>query len=479
MVHLMDVGTPKYAYQIGYADREWHLVLTSKNRHFYFNSQLCKSYWQIQDIEEIDDKDEFAKCIDYDYIGVLTAKLNGLKGLDNSYYFKSTEKSDENEKEEEASFEDNVDAIEDEENSEKDDSETNEQLVKEFLEDEGYIVPEEDVLKMEEAPSGVLQLGYSSSEEEDEESISKDKLITENKSLAENTSLEDADSANNSDSDTKNPNEGLDLALSEDEDNGALDFDLGEEGTLKSTKEEFKRLLDDYKDRISVYDPWFLVEEELAKEFAQRSEYYSIPDGAEKERIFDEWVALQQENSEMKPHEEEKTGEITQIVEGPYPSDIQLFYQFLQLYKSDIKKLFYKEFLAFKGLEMEDYLAEKSINEGVFRSPKTREQHYRIFKITLDDFSAYERGVKKAQSVPSGVNLKKKKIDEYLALQTVAKPLNSEAILRIRSSEEDYFTKWTRVCNEAEVSTSVAESPVNYIVGDEKRFEAYCEWAER
>lgn len=477
MAELTNVGSPKYVYEIGYSEREWHLVLTSKNRHFYFNSRLGKSYWQIQDIEEVEDKEEFAKCIDYDHIGLLTAKVNGLRGLEDGYYFK---KGEENEVLDQHSDIENEGYDEEEQERASGDSDANEQLVKEFLEDEGFLATEEKDPEQKEAQLG-LQLGYSSSEEEDEEE-QEEGLKGAVSQVTEAANNEDEESVvyrgsgdPTKESDSENINEGLDLALSEDEVNEGLDLEVEEvEKTLENTKKEFKGLLDAYKDQISIYDPWFLVEEELMKQFVQRSEYYAISDSGEKERIFDEWVALQKEEKV-----EDDGEETAPLDEGPFPSDIQLYYQFLQLHKSDIKKMFYKEFLVVKGLEMEDYLAEHSLDEGVFQSPKAREHHYRIFKITLDDFAVYERGARKAKSVPAGVNLKRRKIDEYLALQTAPGEVDEESMLKIASLEEDFFTKWTRLCNKAEVSSAIAESPVNYIVGDEKRFEAYLEWVKK
>ena len=52
-------------------------------------------------------------------------------------------------------------------------------------------------------------------------------------------------------------------AVDEEESNNELDLSLTDTTLLSTVTEDFRAPLESNKDEISVYDPWFVVEEEL------------------------------------------------------------------------------------------------------------------------------------------------------------------------------------------------------------------------
>lgn len=427
----------RFQYNVPYDSNQWYVILTTKS-HFYFNSETKKSYWQINDLDV--DKLEFVKSINYDEIGLLTAKINGMdiesytkRKEDDKRVAEAEMKEKEQEKEEsveeEEVEEEEVEEEEEEEDEEQEetaahmDNDIVESLIAETI---GQITKESPE---PQAQTTGLDLGYSSEDSDDEEQ-DQEEAQTE---VAEQESLEkEQESESESDADI---NEGLDLSLSD-----------------ESSPEEFYKLLDTFKSQISLFDPWFLIESELISEFATHPEFYSI-DESQREKFFDIWVKQQ----------------TTKEVTGKFPTPTQLYLKFLQSHKDELKKLYFPDFKN-RFIEEDDYVAATSS-----LSSKQVENTFRSYKLFLDDFAQYEKAQKKQKSVK--INLKKKKLDDFLQLhrssisEAVAKSSNS-SLPQPTASDSD-FDNWANLCNHFDLPQPVCEDIVNYVVGDEKRYQSY------
>lgn len=465
-------GTPLFHYKIPYD--EWYIIVTSKGIHFYFNKTLRKSYWQLHDVFEDNpsiDKNNFINSINVEDVSILMSKVNGLKGLE-GYFFKSVSHVDiepdkqveENEsahEEVEEVFENNTDSeSEDEEQIHEYDHEGQEDFVRNLLLEEGYIKEQEPDTKGD--ASNGLNLGYSSSEDELED---EDAQENEGKESGTEKSIHENESDDLVDKDTSQDQnvelDAVDENSTDDENQNNLDLDLSISDDGGSTADDFFNLLDCFKDRISIYDPWFLVEEELLSELITKPEYYSINDANEREKLFSQWCKIQQDENP------ESDGNAIGADE-PYPTATQIYYRFLQDHKKELKKLFYAEFRSEFANEF-----ELSFHELL---PKEQENLYRQYKIMITDYAEYEKKAKRNN--PSNVNLKKQKLDTFLnKCKDTFLPLkvSEEEIRQIEDSAKDAFDKWAKLCNMYNIPLSVCNSVENFIVGDEKRLQSYIE----
>lgn len=512
-------GTPVFQYKIPY--EAWYFIVTSSGLHFYFNKLKRKSYWQLYDVFEDNpgmDQNEFISCINMEDVAVLMSRVSGLKGLD-GYFFKESKRNekdlqtksidvdstntrirDEQGVEEKTiDKQETMESEEEEEEAVEYDKDAKEEFIRNLLLEEGYM-QEETVKKDEETPGG-LNLGYSSSEDDseaeenldikkdqdddDEEEIRNDVHDAKHKNTNEdhnetdvyqdqyeekdyeshsqeqNEEKDDGEQsekdhdehsihdADDSDDETEN-NLGLDLSLSEDE--------------IDTTK-DFLQLLDSYSDRISVYDPWFLIEEELLPELITKPQYYSIDDSSERERIFNQWCKVQQDEAQ------ETIADASVQQSEVYPTITQVYFRYLQNHKKELKKYFYSEFSTKFSNEIDITFGELL--------PKERESFYRQYKIMITDYAEYEKKMKK--SGLNDANLKKLQLITFLNKNRNSLPNNAkrEDVLQVENSTEDTFSKWAKICNLYNIPTSIGNNVKNFIVGDKKRLQSYIETITR
>lgn len=420
-------GSPKFQYHIPFAGENpihdhWHVIITSTSKHFYFNSAVKKSLWQLADIQQQYQDlpwTRFVACINFDQLAILFAKARGLKGLDESHYYRENQTREKNKEslDKEVNKDNDVKKPAQPEPSNPSEVEHESQLelevdfeaqnafIADLLKEEGYIKPQEKVI-----------LGYSSSEEESE-------------------GEDDGDEGDEGDE----ADEGEDLS------NG-LDLSLPDDTSLP-TKSEFFDVLNQLKPKISIYEPWSMVEEELISELALFPAFYAI-DGSQRELIFDEWCAQQEDTLPNEPELAQK-----------YPTPTIVLYKLFQEYKRDIKLLYYQQFF-------NQHIQE--FNE-IDLSNKEKEKLYAKFKTMLSDFSKFERAAKKEKLYDSSVNLKKLRLQQFLSE-------HKEWDKKGQVEKKDHsFDTWIAILNDCNVPEHIAESNINFIVGDDKRLECYEE----
>ncbi|ODV77065.1 uncharacterized protein CANTADRAFT_92243 [Suhomyces tanzawaensis NRRL Y-17324] len=485
----MSVGTPQLQYHVPYYSQplqdgqddihsHWHVILTTTGKHFYFNSKLKTSHWQLHDIKtvygfETVEWDEFVNCIEYDEVAVLAAKIRGLKGLglqnQNQQHIvdekqeeavpeKITEHSDN-----EASAGENSDDKHDSDSEV--DEEARDEYISNLLKEEGFIKSPEPETEQSDGekqhPAGGL-VGYSSSEEEEEEEEDEE----ENEELEASALEKDGKQINTGDvsaqdSEQRHVEEGSD---SEDEVNADLDLSLSDgEDAISGTslRDEFVRLLESLGGKISIYDSWPMIEEELISELVQHAEFYSVKSIQEREEIFNGWV--QQQLGEVKA---DSPSPIQEPEPQKYPSPPIEYFRILQDFKSDIKKMYYQEFFN----QHQERLQELELTK------REKENLYREFKVMITDFSQYERKIKKSKSYDPNQNLKKAELLKFLKQRRST----IQSVLAANSAAEgmqvnDHFAKWILFLNANEFPADIAENCTNFIVGDEKRLQCYEE----
>lgn len=515
-------GTPVFQYKIPH--EAWYLILTSSGLHFYFNKSKRKSYWQLYDIFEDNpdiDQNEFIKCINMEDVAVLMSRVNGLKGLDGYFFNKSkrnekdvqtkstyvdskntSSRGDEGVEEETIDKQETMESEEEEEEEVEYDKDAKEEFIRNLLLEEGFL--KEEAEKKDEDTPGGLNLGYSSSEDESEaeeyQGIKKDqgddneeeirhnevhdsKLKNTNEENDETETYQDQSDEKDYEAHNEGQNKekngsgqseedrdehnipGADADDSDDETQNNLGLDLSLSEEEIDTTKDFFRLLDCYKDKISVYDPWFLIEEELLTELITKPEYYSIDDSSERERIFNQWCKIQQaESQETIADADVERSEV-------YPTVTQMYFRYLQNHKKELKKYFYSEFSTKFSNEIDITFGELLAKE--------RESCYRQYKIMITDYAEYEKKMKK--SGLNDANLKKLKLITFLNKNSKNLPNNAkrEDVLKVENSTEDAFNKWAKICNLYNIPTSIGNNVENFIVGDEKRLQSYIETITR
>lgn len=444
--HSMSSGKPLLVYTV--PESPWHVVITDKAQHFYFNSETKASVWQITETDG-----DLPSKLDYNELAILFAKARGYSSRRESKKVDDhTQKAAEPEAkipESEAEHEDWQSELEPEE------VEVPLDLIndvvqekgpridqKEHAEEERAVVAEKKAPEEASMGAGVdLLQGYSSDESDEEpEAQVEDEAAEETNEAVEDVSAAAGESPEQSDTepeeaeDSPEPapldvNAGLELTLSGDE----------EEPDSTCTKEEFKDFLSLHLDKFSKFDPWFLVAEELVLLLAQEPAFYGLLDET-KEAIFNEWVIGSNESQQSS---------------NQYPTPTLLFFKDLQENKTEIRKLPYPKFV-------ESFPHEITVEEP--------DKLYRKLRATLVDFAEHEKQLKKGGY--KGENLKVKRVREF-----VAQELSSLAFKK-REHEplaELFFDKWMELCNAFSLPQSMVESPVNFILGDEKRYMCYKE----
>ncbi|GEQ67207.1 hypothetical protein JCM33374_g871 [Metschnikowia sp. JCM 33374] len=458
---------PLFTYAV--KDTPWYVVVAKGASHFYFDSETGTSVWQLSDT----DIDDFASKVNFDELGILFAKANGLRIGPAEHVRKKRRLSGSREHVTQPEVGDDVyDIVSDlpevrsspkREHSQEEtsllsrkegaDSSPAEKSIEDApigseeaeQDDEvSDIDARPDVLKS--TPAG-LDLGYSSSEEDED-------LSEEHKEAADSGSDGHADSPqsehsfDNEDSGSEQDvNSGLDLGFESDGDEPGQDPN-------DTARHEFEALLDEHKAEISTYDPWFLVEEELLPKFSQNPAFYAVPDAVTREKIFDEWV-VSRTNAHSKSQQSAKSC-------GKYPTPKLLLLRYLQEYKPEVKKMYYGEFYKkhAAGIDAITELAPTINPENV----------YRELRVTLNDYAAYERSAKKHNVAG---NLKVAHVEAYLRqkLTQYSGKLGDAAVAA--HEETSFFDRWMHLCNELSLPEAVVCDATNFILGDEKRFAGY------
>uniref|UniRef100_A0A0L0NST3 WW domain-containing protein n=1 Tax=Candidozyma auris TaxID=498019 RepID=A0A0L0NST3_CANAR len=419
----MSIGRAQFIYSV--PQTPWHVIVTDQSKHFYFNSSTKKSVWQITETEP-----GLELKLDYNELAVLFAKARGFGGetrlereervkQETEKRFEQTEsigKSiDEEAKGEEDFDEQKLDEdAEDLEDAEESEKETNVEdpyaLIQAVVEEKGGVEEKDELADDVEKSAGIGALqGYLSSEEEEEKESEKE--------------------------------EGVDEIEAED----PLNLDLNDDTMNDDPVAAFKELLSQHQDKFSRYDPWFIVSEELVSELAQEPAFYSLSD-ADKERVYDEWV--------RETEKEELSG--LGGLSGIYPSPTLRFYQELQEHKSDLRKLPYREFV------------EKfSVTNVGLDEP---EKVYRKLRATLVEFAEYEKQAKKSGQ-SQGQNLKVKRVADFVQEELKLGEYEKRDVEI--AQEASFFDQWVALCNAFELPPEMVESPINFILGDEKRLGCY------
>lgn len=410
----MAAGNALFVYSV--PETPWHVVVTDQSRHFYFNSATKASVWQITETDE-----GVLEKIDYNQLAVLFAKSRGWAPREKERPRKEVKKAENEEIVEKV--EEKVEEMENPESEEEEEyvePEVPHDLIGSIVADAGHAgeeeeeeAKEEEEMKEQTGGLGILQGYGSDSEEEAEEE-------------AENAEEADPEEENDVAESEEDVNAGLELGILEDEGEG----DSGEDA-----KSAFKELLSQHQGTFSKYDPWFLVAEELVSVLAQEPAFYTLLDET-KEAIFNEWVAEQGDSRS-----------------GIFPTEVLRFFQSLQEHKSEIRKLPYVQF-------KEQYPIDSEVED--------QDKLYRQFRATLVEFAEYEKQLKK--SGYKGENLKVKRVAEFVAADLKG--------LEVAHQEHElqadlFFEKWVDLCNHFDLPQSMVESPVNFILGDEKRYVCY------
>lgn len=420
----MSIGRAQFIYSV--PQTAWHVIVTDQSKHFYFNSSTKKSVWQITETEP-----GLELKLDYNELAVLFAKARGFGGetrpereerakQETEERFEQTESTgksiDEEAKGEEDFDEQKLDEdAEDLEDAKEPEKATNVEdpyaLIQAVVEEKGGVEEKDELADDVEKSAGIGALqGYLSSDEEEEE-------------------------------EEKEKEEGVDEIEAED----PLNLDLNDDTMNDDPVAAFKELLSQHQDKFSRYDPWFIVSEELVSELAQEPAFYSLSD-ADKERVYDEWV--------RETEKEELSG--LGGLSGIYPSPTLRFYQELQEHKSDLRKLPYKEFV------------EKfSVTNVGLDEP---EKVYRKLRAALVEFAEYEKQAKKSGQ-SQGQNLKVKRVADFV--QEELKLGEHEKRDVEIAQEASFFDQWVALCNAFELPPEMVESPINFILGDEKRLGCY------
>lgn len=433
-------GSPYFYYKIPYED--WYIIVTNQGEHFYFNKSKEESYWQLHDVFETYQelsKKAFINSINFEDVSIMMAKSNGLKGLEDFYLVQEEQKQDDintNNEDLQQTFE-RVESDAEGEN-----------IPKEYEDFSGNGVIALEGTNDQSAPGNGIGLisGYSSSSEsvDDENQIIEE---TEDNSGFAMTDRAELDEAEVEDETIAN-NEGLDLLLSDDEDEN-------------KNKGEFFKLLDKYSSKILIYEPWFMVEEDLLSGFSKNPEYFAVTSSAQREAFFNQWCSTKQRDDDTG-----NSGTKTHPI-STYPNAVQNYYRFLQNNKSQVKKLHYNEFKTRHQEFMETEFSDLASNE--------REDMYRQYRVMIIDYPEYEKQMKKSHP---DANCKKLKLDSFLReniSSEFSRNISKKMLYEIVNSSQDDFHKWAELCNIYLVPRGIANSVNNFILGDEKRLASYIE----
>lgn len=443
------MSKPLFVYEV--TSTSWCIIVTENAGHFYFDTATKKSVWQLNETGLAPER--FVANVNFDDLGLLFARANGVEIEEDS---KPENTNKKNLEEQEIIYDESEESNSDV-NGESEDEDGNEML-RQLLGESG-LLPEEEIDsnnsesvnesnvngQQENSPqtSTGLALGYSSLEDDSEE---EDDQESGNGTFNSVIGGDDE------------PNHALDLSIegetetkSHEPKADGLDLSITETSVSSEDTAKFIALLEKHRSAISIYDPWFVVEEELLAEFAQDPTFYVVPEN-QRESIFNQWVL-------------DTTLANKLSLEATYPTPELRYFQFLQEHKSEVRKQYYAEFYRTHASEF------KTMDFGHVKT----EDEFRRLRVTLNDFAQYERSAKKMAAAGASSNLKLEHVRDF-----VSKSLASHKFepLEIPASGS-WFDRWIDLCNLCNLPPKVVNDPTNFIVGDEKRFACYMSALQR
>lgn len=436
---------PHYVYPI--AGTLWYIVILKGAQHFYYDSATKRSVWQLGETGISD----LAVKVNFDDLAVLFAKSNGVDFGSETRQFKplarpnpvpdckqlltpgsknqhlETPASPDYESLDHPQVESHGEVSLGETEAESDDLEPK-------------LGSKQPPGPLVASASGLgLSLGYSSSEEDPSDA--------------------QQDDGSEDDISTHDINSGLDLGL-DDEDEAVAP---GQHKTPHNKQfeqfEQFEAILDQYENEISTMDPWMLVEEDLLPKFSLHPEYYNLSEPSMRERAFNNWVTKRNACHEASEASHEKESQ------NSFPTDTLRFFRFLQERKSDVRKMYYVDFEKKYKEELDSYQSAGCDLESL----------YRQLRVTLNDFSDFERAQKAKRQSSTQVgkkNFKLAHVEEFLAEHNLAKYASNHDIGKLENNM-DSFDHWVQICNLFSLPKNLVHDPRNFIIGDEKRVIAY------
>lgn len=451
---------------------QWLVVITDDSGHYYYNKDSKSSVWQLSDTNISD----FSSRVDFNELAVLIGRANGLhihkqetnetpptkrqRTFESSYH--SSIGTSLIESEEDVVVKDAIDGV------------TNDMAytdTAEYATRSDISEPKAEVKKVIELEGNIIDIGYSSydSEVSDNESFISDQT---------QYAIDDLTSENEHDIDTNDINAGLNLSLSDDN-LSSMSGDEHNEEILKN----FFLLLDELSSEFSIYDPWFVVEELLLPKVITRPEYYEVPE-TQREELYNKWAMEKQNKRKAKLVNNRilMDGTLTNEALPPladftqqskYPSKTQLYFRYLLQHKAEIKRLHYPEFYSSHKKELDDLISELSISRA--------DELYRKLRVTLTDVAKNEKEMRKsgrhekgkADNAESGdKNFKVAHVKSFLEKANLDKGGKCLA----HDAGSSMFDHWVQICNYYQVPTKIADSPTNFILGDEKRLQCFKDY---
>ncbi|KAI5948677.1 hypothetical protein KGF57_005288 [Candida theae] len=430
----------------------WFIVITDTSNHFYFNSEDDASYWQLSEVAEKYgiDISQFLSEVNYDQLELLFARSRGLK-------LRKRKRKEERGNGVNLANDPTV----------PNDGEPDQF---EIVYENEYINKASDVVielsnvqgenRQEKMHSTVgVVTGYSSSEEEEdqeeedqEEEDQQQKAQTrESVPLLPSLRVKDQDELDDIVTQVLHQ-QGDDDIQSDNESQVSLDLSVDDDSDDKSVATlEFEKMLSDFSSQISSFDSWEFVEEQLVKEFIKYPVYHSIGSRREKAEIFQNWV----DNKESGERTSQSTGLVDEKL---FPTEKMLLLSLLQNHKDQVKSSFYQEFYT---------LHYKALNE-IDLSKTTKEEVFRSYKKFILDFAKFEKEFKKSPQYKKGINVKVMKLEEYISsLENF--PSGHFTI----DPNLSFFDNWINLLNEFITDATIAESEINFLLGDEKRLNSY------
>ncbi|KAI5950629.1 hypothetical protein CANMA_005289 [Candida margitis] len=421
----------------------WYIIITDTSHHFYFNAKDGHSYWQLSDLAEnyndINTK-QLLSSVNYDQLGLLFAKARGLR-VETSRSGKCDRGNggDDTIRQGQKDVSDEVEIV----------------YQNEYTQDDANEIAGEPAVNIQDSDSSALPskgivFGYSSSEDDDDDE-ENDELSQENQQKALPKKKDEVD---NIVSQVLHQNED-EQEQSDNESQISLDLSVDEEEELKNnntTVHEFRQMLNNFASSFSSFDSWDIIEDQLVGEFIKYPVYHSIGSREEKREIFQNWLDSRDDDNE------ESNTSASHDVDAIFPTEKMLFLSLLQQHKDQVKTSFYQEFYTANYKEMNNIDLPKL----------TKEDTYRNYKKFILDFAKFEKDFKKTTEYTKGVNVKVMKLQEYLSSRS-----DFPSGVYTIDSNLSFFKNWVQLLNQYFDDVTIAESEINFLLGDEKRLHSY------
>lgn len=479
---------PLFTYPI--SNSPWLVVIMEQAGHFYYNRDSESSVWQLADTGITD----FSLRVDFNHLALLFGKANGLAV---SQDFVDNSRNAIKKKKTNSPYQSEAELLINDTNVEPKAEEQDTAFSGETCKNasiEAYDYAPMNELNLDSVFEGInrknhagLSLGYSSSDSHYGDSDEEHDIEVQPESKDNN------DSNDHTLVDIGNPEDitaGIDLGFSSENDVTEDKIDHEDVDCIHG----FLDLLDEHSAEISIFDPWFVVEEELLPKFSMRPEYYGVEAGS-REELYNNWAISKRENGNtdiisnekgkylITGFDEKKNKQNEHIVQAlAYPSAEQLFFQFLQEHKSEVKKQYYSEFLNLHREKVDTFLASVNVLHP--------EELYRKLRVTLNDSARVEKEMKQKEkkrvklesadisnsNAESKPNLRNVKVSQVQSFLSSAKLPTAKRLAVLQDGQSSAFNQWVQICNHYGVPSQVANNPANFILGDEKRLQCYKEY---